>query len=94
MYTASINYELKAKWTLNAGVNSSELAGIGDGTTMGNFKNNSAQLRVSRMLNREIGFIGGVEYRQFELAGSVLDRRGTRVTFGLTYVPNSLPFGK
>ena len=93
-YSASMNYELKAKWTLNAGVNRTELAGIGAGTTLGKFSNESAQLRFSRMITREIGFTGGVEYRQFKLERSVLDRRGTRVTFGLSYVPNSLPFGK
>lgn len=93
-FTASMNYQLKAKWTFGAGVNRSELAGLGNGTTVGNFKNNSAQAQFSRMITREVGFTGGVEYRQFKVDGSSLDRRGSRVTFGLTYVPNSLPFGR
>ena len=94
MFFASMNYQLKAKWALNAGVNRSEMSGLGDGTSLGKFTNNSAQAQFSRMITREIGFTGTVEYRQLKMDGSSLDRRGSRVTFGLTYVPNSLPFGR
>jgi len=92
-YIAGTSYQLKDKWSLNASASRMMMSNLGTGT-LGTFSNDGVMVGVSRMITREIGIAGGTEYRQFKVAGSALDRRGSRVTFGLNYNPTSLPFGK
>ncbi len=93
-YTASANYQLKAKWSMTALALRSKMDSIGTGNLLGAFSSDSFQVRLTRKLTREIGFTGGVEYRKFKIEGSSFDRSGSRVSFGLNYAPTSLPFGK
>lgn len=93
-YTASANYQLKGKWSMSASALRTKMDSIGTGSQLGAFSMDSVQVRFMRKLTREIGFTGGVEYRKFKIDGSALDRNGSRVSVGLSYAPNSLPFGK
>jgi len=92
-YFAGTTYQLNNKWSLTASANQATMSSLG-ADTLGAFSSEAVMVQISRLITREIGFFSSAEYRQFAIAGSTLNRQGTRVTIGLNYQPTSLPFGK